>query len=206
MQAALGSPLFNTPPSDSSAYQELPEMPESTTPPFLTTNVPPSFEYPSSTSPITVEIEDRENSPSEDSVVSFYTPDTHELGSQQNPINVDQLNIQSETPHPTINILRRTRSNPLDDRRVTLPANHSESSLPLSYCRNCGLHGHLPDGCLRQGPFICTYCREIGHETTDCVERRRDEARYHPEMQFCLVCSQTGHSIDRCFTLLQQSQ
>ena len=105
MQAALGSPLFNTPPSDSSAYQELPEMPESTTPPFLTTNVPPSFEYPSSTSPITVEIEDRENSPSEDSVVSFYTPDTHELGSQQNPINVDQFHIQLETPHPTINTL-----------------------------------------------------------------------------------------------------
>ena len=198
-------PLFDSSPSPS-AYDEPLEMPESTTPPFLTTNVPPSFEYSSSTSPITVEIEDRENSPSEDSVVSFYTPNTHELGSQQNPINVDQLNIQSETPHPTINILRRTRSNPLDDRRVTLPANHSESSLPLSYCRNCGLHGHLPDGCLRQGPFICTYCREIGHKTTDCVERRRDEARYHPEMQFCLVCSQTGHLIDRCFTLLQQSQ
>ena len=59
-------------------------------------------------SPKTVEIEEEENSPSKDSMVSFYTPDTHELGSQHNPIDVDQFHIQLETPHPAINILRRT--------------------------------------------------------------------------------------------------
>ena len=198
-------PLFESSPS-SSAYDEPFEMPESTTPPLLATNVPPSFEYPLPTSPMTVEIEERENSPSEDSMVSFYTPDTHELGSQRNPIDVDLFHVQLDTPHPAINTLRRTRSNPLDDRRATLPVNNSESSLPLSYCKSCGLHGHLPDNCLRRGPFICTYCREVGHETADCVERRRNEARYHPELQFCLVCSQTGHSLDRCSTLLRQPQ
>ena len=197
-------PLFESSPP-SSAYDEPPEMPESTTPPLPTAD-PASLEYPQSISPMTVEIEEEEDSPSEDSMVSFYTPDTHEPGSQRNPIDVDQFHVQLDTPHPAINTLRRTRSNPLDDRRVTLPVNNSESSLPLSYCKSCGLHGHLPDDCLRRGPFICTYCREIGHETADCVERRRNEARYHPELQFCLVCSQTGHSLDRCSTLLRQPQ
>ena len=56
-------------------------------------------------SPKTVEIEEEENPPSEDSMVSFYTAVTHELGSQQNPIDIDQFCIQLETPHPTINIL-----------------------------------------------------------------------------------------------------
>ena len=193
-----------------------------------TTYNPPSFEYPPLTSstndnennvatstedsPRSIEImskkqdEEEENAPSEDSMISFYTADTHEPGSQQNPIDTDRFFIWLDTPHPAINVLQRTRSNLIDDRRATHPTNNSELSLPLAYCRICGLHGHLPDGCLRRGPFICMYCREIGHETTNCVKLRRNEARYHPELQFCLVFSQPGHSLDRCFALLHPSQ
>ena len=150
--------------------------------------------------------EEEENAPSEDSMISFYTADTHEPGSQQNPIDIDWFFIRLDIPHLAINVLWRTRSNPIDDWRATHPTNNLESSLPLSYCRICGLHGHLPDGCLRRGPFICTYCREIGHETTDCVELRHDEARYHPELQFCLICSQPGHLLNQCFALLHPLQ
>jgi hypothetical protein len=165
-------------------------------------------------------IDEEESTSSEDSMISFYTRDEEtrsglavtfytansEPGSQQNPIDVDRLFVRTDTPHPAIHILRRTRSNPINDRQTTRLTSNSESSLPLSYCKICGLHGHLPDGCLRMGPFVCTYCREIGHEFPDCVERRRDEAKYHPELQFCLICGQPGHSLNQCLTLQYPSQ
>ena len=62
-------------------------------------------------SPKTVKImfekqdEVEKNTLSEDLMISFYTADTHEPGSQQNPIDIDQFFIQLETPHPAINIL-----------------------------------------------------------------------------------------------------
>jgi hypothetical protein len=145
--------------------------------------------------------------------VTFYTANS-ELGSQQNPIDVDRLFIRTDTPHPAINTRRRTRSNPINDRQTTRLTSNSTSSLPLSYCRICGLHGHLPDGCVMMGPFLCSHCREVGHGARNCPERqaeerryqREEESRYRPDLQFCLVCSQQGHSIDRCFALQYPSQ
>ena len=43
--------------------------------------------------------EEEENAPSEDSMISFYTADTHEPGSQQNPIDIDWFFIRLDIPH-----------------------------------------------------------------------------------------------------------
>ena len=145
-------------------------------------------------------------SPLDDSTTTFHTANKHELGSQQNPIDIDQLVARQVTPHPAIGVLQRVQSNPINDRTTTgiHPTNQSESSLPLSICRICGLHGHLPDGCIQMGPFVCRYCREVGHGIQNCVERQRDEQRYNPDLQFCLFCSQPGHTFNRCAILQTQ--
>ena len=106
MQAALGSPLFKTPPSDSSAYQELPEMTyPNTTPPLILT--PLVDEEERENSPRTVEIAmGEQNSSNENSTASFHTAHSGEPGTRENPIDVDQLFIREDTPHPTTGFLR----------------------------------------------------------------------------------------------------
>ena len=89
MEAALGSPLFNTPPSDSSAYQELPEMTyPNTPPPFILTPLVDGEER-------SVEITMEE----QNSTASFHTAHSGEPGTRENPIDVDQLFIREDTPH-----------------------------------------------------------------------------------------------------------
>ena len=43
---------------------------------------------------------EEENARSEDSLISFYTTDTHEPGTQQNPINIDLIPKQLIVPLP----------------------------------------------------------------------------------------------------------
>ena len=106
MEAALGSPLFDTPPSD--AYQEPPEMAYPNTPPPLVLTSPVD-ENERENSPRTVEIATEEqNSPNENSIISFYTAHSNEPGTQENPINVDRLVIREDMLHPAIGFLRRT--------------------------------------------------------------------------------------------------
>ena len=192
-------PLYDSSPP-SSTSTEPPEIPESTTPPFETQN-PPLFEYPPSTfptndenhSPITTESpprtveimsEEDENAPSEDSLISFYTADTHEPGTIDNPIDVDLI-PEPPTIHSSRPIgVRRTRSAPI-----------------TMQCTVCNRTGHEAQECIRFGPTICSGCQGTDHFARDCPLWRADIRRYHPELQFCLVCNETGHTIDRCATI-----
>ena len=83
----------------------------------------------------------------------------------------------------------------LEQAIAILQNTRSESSLNLIHCRVCDRYGHRTTGCIQMGALVCQYCREVGHGERDCNVRRRDERRFHPEMQFCLVCSQPGHSV-----------
>ena len=134
MEAALGSPLFNTPPSD--AYQEPPEMAYPNTPPPLVLTSPVD-ENERENSPRSVEIATEEqNSPNEDSITSFYTAHSNEPGTQENPIDVDRLIIREDTPHPAIGFLQRTNSD-FFPAITTVQRTRSESSLSLIHCRVC---------------------------------------------------------------------
>ena len=173
--AAASSPVstpllpFFDPSPPSSAYAELPEIPEPTTPPFEMQNSP-SFEYPPSTSstnnenqsattessPRTVEIlsegrnEEEENSPSGDSLTSFYTANTPKPGTIDNPIDVDLVPEQS-TIHSSRPIeLRRTWSAPI-----------------AMQCTVCTRTGHAAQDCIQLGPTICNGCQGTNHFARD---------------------------------------
>ena len=168
--------------------------PPSFTPPLETQN-PPSFEYPPSTSstnnsPRAVEIlsegqnEEEENSPHEDSLISFYTAHSPEPGTIDNPIDIDLIPEQS-TIHSSRPIgVRRTRSAPI-----------------TMQCTVCNRTGHETQNCIRFGPTICSGCQGTDHFARDCPQWRADIRRYNPQLQFCLVCNETGHTIDRCAIL-----
>jgi hypothetical protein len=136
----------------------------------------------------------REN-PNESTTTIFHTADENELGTQSNPIDVDQFLEEArqyhqrrrlDTPHPIVGILQR--------RIVSAP--------DLAYCTICTRQGHLASHCIHRGLIICDYCKEAGHHLTkDCPEWRRDAMRYDPRLQFCLVCSETGHTVERCAAL-----
>ena len=112
-------------------------------------------------------------------------PTENTPGTQQNPIDVDQLVLRHDTPHPAVNLLRRTNSNPMLERVIAILQNtRSESSLNLIHCRVCNRYGHRAAGCVQMGALVCQYCQEVGHGERDCNVRRRDERRFHPEMQF----------------------
>jgi hypothetical protein len=153
--------------------------------PYHTTNSSSSVD-----SPRTVEIhlEDASaiNMTNDDESVpaSFHTTIDDEPGTQQNPIDVDRVFERIGTPHPTVGILHRTYSAPI-----------------LMYCTICARHGHIANDCICRGPIICDYCREVGHMRGDCVDLRRDIRRYDPSAQFCIVCNENGHSLERCHTL-----
>ena len=145
---------------------------------------------------------DTDSPHSESPSMAFFTATENTPGTQQNPINIDQLVLRHDTPHPAVSLLRRTNSNPILERAIAILQNtRSESSLNLIHCRVCDRYGHRATGCVQMGALVCQYCREVGHGERDCNVRRRDERRFHPEMQFCLVCSQPGHSIGNCYAL-----
>ena len=197
-------PLFDSSPS-TSAYHELPEMPESTTLPLSAVENSPSSGYPPTSpmnddenrvaistknSPRSVEImseekdKEEENTQSKDSLISLYTTDTHELGTQQNPINIDLIPEQLIVPLLKPTGIRRTQSAPT-----------------TMQCTVCARTGHMAQDCIQLGPTLCNYCQESGHFAKDCRKWRADIRRYDPQLQFCLVCNETGHSLDRCTTL-----
>lgn len=118
---------------------------------------------------------------------SFHTPETEEQGTQTNPIDVDTF---EPPPLPQTTVIqhflhRRTRS-------IEVPTT----------CNMCGRRGHTSTTCIWNGPILCNYCREIGHLRDACPDLRRDIALYDPRYQFCVVCNQPGHTVDRCFALL----
>ena len=143
--------------------------------------------------PQTVEIHDDRSNSSNESPEEFHTPEAEEQGTQNNPINVD---FQPPSPHPThLAIIphvtaRRTRS-------MDSP----------TFCTTCTKVGHTRETCIWRGRIQCDYCREIGaHFRNNCPVLRRDIMNSHPRYQFCAVCNQVGHNIDRCWALLHPTQ
>ena len=136
----------------------------------------------------------------------FLTVNENKPGTQQNPIDMDQLFVQQDTPHSAAGFTWQTNSNLVFGRTIPIHHTHSKSSLNLIHCRVCDQYGHHSDRCIQMGALICSYCWEVGHGSMNCSERRWDERRFHPEMQFCLVCNQPGHSVDNCHTLQYPSQ
>lgn len=116
-----------------------------------------------------------------------------ELGTRERPINVDQIPDKPPSALTLPYIVRRTRSTP--------------SPFPTTKCHICNKNSHQPDGCIQMGPIICPICDEVNaHVRENCPEYRRDLRRWHPRMQFCLICSQPGHQLEWCPTLLPFSQ
>ena len=127
--------------------------------------------------------EDRTNS-SEDSIISFYTANTNESGTRENPIDIDLIPEQLTTHSSRPTSVRRTQFAPI-----------------TMQCTVCCRRGHTVKCCLQLGPVFCTYCREVGHFANDCLEWRADIRRYYPELQFCIICNEVGHTLNQCATL-----
>lgn len=139
--------------------------------------------------PQTVEIHDERSNSSNNSSEEFHTPEAEEQGTRNNPIDVD---FQPPSPHPTHLALiphitsRRTRS--------------TDTS---TFCTTCARVGHTRDTCIWRGRIQCDYCREVGaHLRNNCPVLRRDIVNTHPRYQYCVVCNQVGHSVDRCWAVL----
>jgi hypothetical protein len=126
----------------------------------------------------------------EDPPTTFHTPINEEEGTQDRPIDVDTFVLTH-----TIHLPRQTLVQQFTTRRT-------RSIDSPTHCDMCGHFGHLACNCIWNGPIICDYCREVGHLRNNCPENRRDIAAYNPQYQFCLVCNQPGHTLDRCFALL----
>ena len=168
-------PLFNSS-LPSSTYGEPPELPESTTPPLSAADNSPSFEYPAPTSstsnencatmsaegtPRTVEIMSEENVPSKDSLISFYTTNTHKLGTRQNPIDINLIPEQSIVPLPRPTGVRRIQSIPI-----------------TMQCMVCTRTGHMAQVLkLCDGDGVMECDGKFGRWCLECVDRRRGRGR-----------------------------
>ena len=117
---------------------------------------------------------------------SYHTPSTGD-GTRANPIDVD---IFEPPPLPPPTLVQQ-----FAHRRT-------HSIAVATTCDMCARRGHTTNDCIWSGPILCNYCREVGHLRDACPELRQDIARYDPRYQFCVVCNQPGHTIDRCFALL----
>ena len=139
-----------------------------------------TLQVPSYGSPQTVEI----HSPSPNTVPhSFYTANEDLLGSPFNPIDIHLL------PEHLVHLTGRQRS---------------RSALAPRHCQTCKRHGHVSTTCIWDGPLECGYCTEIGHGRNNCSTLRRDMARYNPRYNFCMLCSQPGHTLVHCGSLPHQ--
>ena len=125
---------------------------------------------------------------STDSLPSFYTTAHEELGTRNNPIDVDWLLNPSPSP-PRIPVYTppRTQSAP-----VTAP------------CPMCCQPGHTPIQCVWYSPGVCSYCEEVGHTVHNCNVLRRDQQRFNPHLLYCLTCKRAGHTSHTCSTLLSR--
>ena len=150
-------------------------------------NPPPTFQT-SLNSPIPEHVETwqsiiiQERSNSNDSLLSFYTPAHDELGTRNNPIDVNWLLDPSPSPpHTPVYSPPRTWSAP-----ITAP------------CPMCRRHGHTSIQCIWYGPGICSYCDEVGHTVHTCNILQRDQQRFNPRLLYCLTCWQSGHTTSYC--------
>ena len=127
----------------------------------------------------------QEHSNSNDSLLSFYTPAHDELGTRNNPIDVNWLLDPSPSPPRTLVYSPpQTRSAP-----VTAP------------CPMCHRHGHTSTQCVWYGPGVCSYCDEIGHTIHNCNILRWDQQWFNSHLLYCLTCWQSGHTSTTCNTL-----
>ena len=121
----------------------------------LPVNPPPIFQT-SSNSPISEHVETQQSviiqewSNSNDSLLLFYTPAHDELGTRNNPIDVDWLLDPSPSPpRDPVYIPPQARSAP-----ITTP------------CPMCHQHSHTSTQCVWYGPGVCSYCDEVGPHRT----------------------------------------
>ena len=189
----IDSPILSptSPPTDASPI-EAPLSPTTDSPRTI-----PILESPE------LSINERSSSGS-DSPNSFHT--ASEAGSAENPINVDNLpelisgSSRVDTPHPDHSILFRPHPNH--------PTIRPRSELANRNCGMCIRLGHDSTLCRWDPverrfdyPITCEYCKQRGHVREDCSSLKRDLARYNPKFQFCIVCNEQGHNIDRCALL-----
>ena len=128
----------------------------------------------------------QEQSNSANSLLSFYTAAHEELGTCNNPIDVDWLLDPSPLPpHIPVYTPSWTQSAP-----VTAP------------CPMCCQHGHTSTQCVWYGPSVCSYCDEVGHTVYTCSILRRHQQRFNPHLLYCLMCKCLGHTSNTCGTLL----
>ena len=153
-------------------------------------NPPPTFQT-SLNSPTSEHVDERqsviiqERSNSNDSLLSFYTPAHEELGTRNNPIDVNRLLEPSPSPPRTpVYTPPWTWLAP-----VTTP------------CPMCRRHGHTSTQCVWYSPGICSYCEEVGHTVHNCNILRRDQQCFNPHLLYCLMCKQSGHTLTTCGTL-----
>ena len=127
----------------------------------------------------------QERSNSNNPLLSFYTPAHEELGTRNNPIDVNQLLDPSPSPpHIPVYTPPRTRLAP-----VTAP------------CPMCHRHGHMSTQCVWYGPGICSYCKEVGHTVHNCNILHRDQQRFNPHLLYYLTCKRSGHTSNTRGTL-----
>ena len=126
----------------------------------------------------------QERSNSDNSLLSYYTTTHEEPGTQNNPIDVDQLlDPPPSPPHIPVYTPPWTQLAP-----VTAP------------CPMCRRYGHTSIQCVWYGPSVCSYCKEVGHTIHNCRVFRRDQQRFNPHLLYCLTCKQSGHTLTTCGT------
>lgn len=116
-----------------------------------------------------------------------------ETGTRQFPIDVDRIPDAIPSALTLPYTMRKTRSAPV--------------TLSSTKCRVCKKNGHQPSGCVQLGPIVCTHCQEVNaHVKGDCPIYRRKIRDQNPHMQFCLICSQSGHQLENCPLLSPNAQ
>lgn len=134
--------------------------------------LPPSDESP----PITVPIHDHESESSDissdDESLDFHTPPTDPLGSQSNPIDVDEF-----TTPPSSDVVS-------DDSSVEGFFHYTANGVQI-VCGRCGRTGHTKRQCIWTNPVTCDRCEQRGHSRRYCtaeiiVDRSRMGRRSPP--------------------------
>ena len=184
-QTAQTTPSNSPPPQSESSPRSVVIHPEEAS--AIQEN--PSENDPSShSSPRSIDVQ-----PEEAVTTLYHTVDENEPGSPTNPIDMDlflqrarEERQRFDTPHPIVGILHR--------RVLSAP--------DLNYCTICTRTGHLPNQCIHWGVIVCDYCNEVNHHLANqCPEWRRNVLRSNPRFQYCILCGQTGHTLDGCAIL-----
>jgi len=110
------------------------------------TNTVPIHDYKSANS----------DSSSGDESLEFHTPPTEPLGSQSNPIDVDQF-----TTPPSSNIAS-------NDSSVEGFFHYTERGVQI-VCSRCGRTGHTKRQCIWTSVVTCDRCEQSGHSRRNCT-------------------------------------